>query len=67
MKVNVIKTKVVHIRPNGSERTQFEFKYIINNVEVVQKYKYLGLIFDTFLDNNMIHSTDKLSKQSFGT
>ncbi len=56
MKVNVKKTKIVHFRNKGSARTKFKFKYGANNVDIVENYKYLGLILDEFLDYNITSS-----------
>ena len=50
MKVNVSKSKIVHYRPSGQERTQFVFKLGSENLEVVSQYKYLGLVLNEFLD-----------------
>ena len=50
MKVNVSKSKIVHYRPSGQERTQFIFKLGSENLEVVSQYKYLGLVLNEFLD-----------------
>ncbi len=50
MNVNVKKTKVVHFRPKGCDKTDFVFKYGTDNIDVVDNYKYLGLILDEYLD-----------------
>ena len=50
MKVNVKKTKVVHFRCKNVVQSDFQFKYGDNTVDIVEKYKYLGLILDEYLD-----------------
>jgi hypothetical protein len=50
MKVNISKTKVVHFRPQSTVRTDFEFKCGGECLEVVNQYKYLGLLFTEFMD-----------------
>ena len=52
MKVNVNKTKIVHFRNKGQQHTHFNFSYGSEDIEVVESYKYLGLIFDDHLDYN---------------
>ena len=59
MKVNVNKTKIVHFRTKGQPHTCFNFVYGNENVELVDKYKYLGLILDDHLDYSI--TADALS------
>ena len=52
MKVNSKKSNVVHFRPKSCQMTDYSFTYDTETIEIVTKYKYLGLIFDEFLDYN---------------
>ena len=47
--VNEDKTKIMHFRNDRSHRTEFVFKYGAKELEVVNYYKYLGVILDEFL------------------
>ena len=53
MKVNPQKSNVVHFRPRSCPRTSFVFKYGDQILQTVTKYKYLGIVFDEFLDYNV--------------
>ena len=48
--VNNQKTNVVHFRPKNTDRTSIQFCYGDNVLQVVNKYKYLGIVLDEFLD-----------------
>ncbi len=50
MKTNRDKTKIVHFRKKSVSRSKHEFNLDGNNIEIVDKYKYLGIYFDEFLD-----------------
>ncbi len=51
LQVNSQKTEVVHFHQGPSvERTQFKFHCGDSEIFVVDKYKYLGLVFSEFLD-----------------
>ena len=50
MKINVEKTKVVHFRGKSVAQTQHVFHIGDSVLEVVQRYKYLGLILTETLD-----------------
>ena len=56
MKVNPNKSKVVHFRPRSVAMTCYSFTYGCENIEIVSRYKYLGLVFDEFLDYNVTAS-----------
>ena len=57
MKINIDKTKVVHFRTKRQRKTNQIF-YMSNNViDIVPNYKYLGVIFDEFLDFNAAADT----------
>ena len=43
--VNEQKTKVMHVRPKGVAKTQYNFTYKGNRLDSVEEYKYLGVIF----------------------
>jgi hypothetical protein len=49
MKINMTKSKVTHFRKQGTPPSNSEFKLGNAKLEYVEKYKYLGVIFDEFL------------------
>ncbi len=51
--VNKDKTKVVHFRKPQQPRTQYVFKYGIDVLEIVDKYKYLGTVLNEYLNFNV--------------
>ena len=57
IKINSEKSKVVHFRPNSKPRTHYIFKCGDDTVEVVDKYKYLGLILTEYLDHKFMADT----------
>ncbi len=57
MRVNVDKSKVVHFRLRTQEKSSFNFKCGEKIVDIVERYKYLGLVFDEFLDFNVTAGT----------
>ena len=50
MKINMTKSKIMHIRKKGTERSEFPFKIGNQVVSYVSEYKYLGVIVDEFLE-----------------
>ena len=50
MSINIGKTKVIHFRNKTQVRSNFTFKVGNANIEMTDKYKYLGLILDEHLD-----------------
>ena len=48
--VNARKTKVIHVRPKGRRASNFAFTCGGSNIQVVNKYKYLGLWFTDNID-----------------
>jgi hypothetical protein len=55
--INGKKSEVVHFRKRGTERTDFAFKVDDNSLDVVDSYKYLGIILDEHLSfNNAVDS-----------
>ncbi len=50
MKINKDKTKIVHFKTQTVPRTKYDFHLDENNIEIVDKYKYLSMCFDEFLD-----------------
>ncbi len=53
MKVNPGKSKIIHFRTNRIQKTEFSFKYGDVSLDVVDRYKYLGIVFDEHLDYNV--------------
>ena len=52
MRVNIKKTKVVHFRTKSVDKTRFKFELNGQEVECVDRYKYLGIFLNEFLDFN---------------
>ena len=50
MKVNIEKTKVVHFRNKRKKKSKFVFKIDDCTLEIVDSYRYLGVIFDEYLN-----------------
>ena len=50
MKINMTKSKVMHIRKKGTERSDYGFRIGKKPADYVTEYKYLGVIIDEFLD-----------------
>ncbi len=53
MRVYVKKIKIVHFRTKTQPRTDLNFMFNNEIVECVDKYKYLGIILDEYLDFNI--------------
>ena len=49
LSVNDKKTKIIHFRHSCKRRTNFHFTLSNKHIEITDKYKYLGLIFDEYL------------------
>ncbi len=52
LQLNESKSDIVHFRSKRKERTNYNFKLGINELHVVQEYKYLGLLFDEYVTFN---------------
>ena len=57
MKVNIDKTKIVHLRKPRQNRTDFTFKLNDQVLEKVGHYKYLGVYIDEFLKYDLCAQT----------
>ena len=55
--VNASKSNVVHFRPNSVARTSFEFKCGATSILTADKYTYLGITLNEFLDFNITTKT----------
>ena len=60
MKVNVNKTKIMHIHRKNSDCTEQEFRLGSEWIEIVKCYKYLGVIIDEHVTMGMCE--DSLAK-----
>ncbi len=68
MKVNGDKTKVVHFRTKSAVRTQFDFRCGELKLDVVEQYKYLGMIFTEFLDfERMAKAVSECARRALGS
>ena len=54
MKINPEKTKIVHFRPPSKDRTEQKFSCGNDEILLVDKYKYLGLVFNEHLNHNIM-------------
>jgi hypothetical protein len=50
MKINLAKSKIMHFRKKGTERSKVKHELAKNKLLFVDKYKYLGVILDEFLE-----------------
>mgnify|MGYP001552726694 CR=1 FL=1 len=50
--INTTKTKIIHFRNKRKPRTEFELRYDEHVIDVVDKYKYLGVFVTEHLDYN---------------
>ena len=67
MKVNVNKTKIMHIRRKNSKCTEQEFKLGTKRIEIVTCYKYLGVIIDEYVTMGMCEeSLAKAASRALG-
>ncbi len=57
MSINKTKTNVVHFRNKHQLRTQYVFKIGNNSLNVVDRYKYLRIILNEFVEFEVIVST----------
>ena len=57
IKINCNKTNVVHFRPASKVRTNSEFHIGSNRLQLVEKYKYLGVVLNEFMDYEITSST----------
>ena len=55
--VNIDKTKIVHFRPKRSPRTNYNFQFNNSNLEIVDKYKYLGVILNEYINYTLLSET----------
>ena len=62
LQINQDKTKVIHFRPSGKDRSNFEFKCGNKNLEITTSYKYLGMWFQEHLD--MKFTVNELAKSA---
>jgi hypothetical protein len=53
LKINISKTKAMHFRKKRQTRTMRKFYFGEDTVELVDQYKYLGIVLDQFLDFNV--------------
>ena len=60
LQVNVNKTKIMHIRPKNCDKSTYDFRYNDECLESVDKYRYLGVIFD--VNGNIQECANTLAK-----
>ena len=53
MSVNTKKTQIVHFRTASTPRTNYSFTLNASPISVVDRYKYLGLVVNEFLDYDL--------------
>lgn len=65
--VNIDKSKIVHFRIQSVTQTNLEFMLNGNQLDIVSKYMYLGLLLNEFLDYNEIAKIEaKSASKSLG-
>ena len=57
MMINKSKTQIVHFRNTGQSKTNFIFHFDVTSLDIVAKYKYLGLVLDQFLNFDVTAET----------
>jgi hypothetical protein len=57
LKVNIDKTKIVHFRPKRSPKTKYNFQFNHSSLEIVDKYKYLGIVLNEFINLTLLSET----------
>ena len=50
MKLNIEKSNVIHFRPKRHIKSEYRFTYGNDTLTIIDKYKYLGVILDEFLN-----------------
>ena len=53
MSVNDAKSNVVHFRPNSVSRVDFNFTCGVHNITIMDRYTYLGITLNEYLDYNV--------------
>ena len=67
LNINCDKTKVLHYRTPSTPRTAFNFTCMNNDIQCVDKNKYLGICFTEFLDMDfMISEVAKSAHRALG-
>ena len=49
MNINCLKSNVVHFNKKGSAKSKYSFKLGYMCLNTVDRYKYIGLIFDEYI------------------
>ncbi len=67
LNINIDKTKGIDFRMPSIVKTEYNFTCPVNNICVVDSYKYLGLMFNEHLDKNMMtKSVAKSANRALG-
>jgi hypothetical protein len=67
LQINETKSNVVHFRPASVARTQYAFHVKDSAIEIVDRYKYLGVLLTEFLDyNESVKVIIKCASRAFG-
>ena len=53
LSINKDKTKIVHFRKPRQRKSNFNFRFGAINLEIIDKYKYLGTVLDEHLNYNV--------------
>lgn len=65
--VNLSKSKIVHFRPQSVQRTKFQFMFNDNSIDIVEKYTYLGLVLNEYLNYiDMAKAVAKSASRALG-
>ena len=67
LSINVEKTKVVHFRPHSVVKIDFNFECLDSTIQVIEQYKYMGLMLNEYIDKGAIaKSVAKSANRALG-
>ena len=67
MEINQSKTKILHFRPKSVNLTSYSFQCGTYDISVSSKYKYLGLVFNDYMDESvMVDDVAKCAARALG-
>ena len=67
LKLNIDKSQVIHFRKKNVQQTDYMFKVCNANINITAEYRYLGIIFDEFLNfNSCAETLSKAASRALG-
>ena len=61
LNINCLKSNIVHFRPKTVFRSTYHFKCGVQNLEIIDRYTYLGVILDEYLTFSYCIKTHSLA------